>query len=155
MTWINYNEQKPPLGIPVLAYHHLWVDEDFNPKGIREGFLTDNLASDDSTYDFVSAHWWNEQDCYMTISKIEIEGHEQGYSENILNSIEPEYWMEIPEFTLPSKNSNSKDKALKFIEEHTRYRYIDGRCRGLDPDKEYYVEPWVEKEAIEIALKIK
>jgi hypothetical protein len=52
-----------------------------------------------------------------------------------------------------------KDEALKFIEEHTKYRYIktiglDGcYSRGLDPDKEYYVEPWVAREAVEIALK--
>ena len=44
--WINYKEQKPPYGVEVLAYHHEWVNEDFNPKGIRVGFLQDSLAED-------------------------------------------------------------------------------------------------------------
>lgn len=106
MEWINYREQKPPFGVPVIAYHHLWVDPDFNPNGTREGFCTDNVASDSETnpYDFVSAHYWNYQDCYMTISKSEIECHENEYSENIRNSIEPEYWTEIPKFNMfPTK----------------------------------------------------
>ena len=54
-----------------------------------------------------------------------------------------------------------KDEALKFIEENTKYRYIRGigldgcLSRSIDPDKEYYVEPWVAKEAVEIALRKK
>ena len=52
-----------------------------------------------------------------------------------------------------------KEEALKFIEENTKYRYVRGigldgcLSRSIDPDKEYYVEPWVAKEAVEIALK--
>ena len=37
-TDINYQEQKPPFGVEVVAYHHKWVDEDFNPNGTRVGF---------------------------------------------------------------------------------------------------------------------
>lgn len=54
-----------------------------------------------------------------------------------------------------------KEEALKFIEEHTKYRYVktiglDGcYSRGPDPDKEYYVEPWVAREAVKIALQKK
>lgn len=54
-----------------------------------------------------------------------------------------------------------KDEALKFIEEHTKYRYVRGigldGCLSRSPilDKEYYVEPWVAKEAVEIALRKK
>ena len=44
--WINYKEQKPPYGVEVLAYHHEWVNEYFNPKGIRVGFLQDSLSED-------------------------------------------------------------------------------------------------------------
>lgn len=51
-----------------------------------------------------------------------------------------------------------KDEALKFIDEHTQYRFVDvlslDGCR-FETDKEYYVEPWVAKEAVEIALRKK
>ena len=46
---INYQEQKPPFGVEVIAYHHKWVDEDFNPNGTRVGFLGDE--------EFISAFW--------------------------------------------------------------------------------------------------
>jgi hypothetical protein len=100
--WINYKEQKPPYGVEVLAYHHEWVNEDFNPKGIRVGFLQDSLAEDanDNPYDFVSAYWWNYQDCYMTISKVNCNADEnsKAFYQDHLDCIEPEYWMEIPSF---------------------------------------------------------
>lgn len=100
--WINYKEQKPPYGVEVLAYHHDWINEDFNPKGIRVGFLQDSLAEDsnDNPYDFVSAYWWNYQDCYMTISKVNCNADEnsKAFYQNHLDCIEPEYWMEIPSF---------------------------------------------------------
>ena len=98
--WHKFSDEKPPKGVPVIAHHHLWVNEDFNPQGIREGFLMDNLAEDANVcdYDFCSAHWWDYQDCYVTISKIEIEGREQEFSDEIKNSIIPEYWIEIPNF---------------------------------------------------------
>ena len=38
VQWINYKEQKPPFGVEIIAYHHKWVDEDFNPNGTRVGF---------------------------------------------------------------------------------------------------------------------
>ena len=60
--WINYKEEKPPFVVEVIAYHHKWVDEDFNPNGTRVGFLSDE--------DFISAFWWDYQDCYETISKL-------------------------------------------------------------------------------------
>ena len=37
--WINYKEEEPPFGVEVIAYHHKWVDEDFNHNGTRIGFL--------------------------------------------------------------------------------------------------------------------
>ena len=98
--WISYKEQKPPYGVEVLAYHHDWVDEDFNPKGIRVGFLQENLAKDNDLYDFVSAFWWNYQDCYMTISKVVCgaDDNSKAFYQDHLDCIEPEYWMEIPKF---------------------------------------------------------
>lgn len=38
MNWKKYKEEKPPEGEEVLAYHPSWIDEDFNPRGIRIGF---------------------------------------------------------------------------------------------------------------------
>ena len=55
VQWINYKEQKPPFGVEIIAYHHKWVDEDFNPNGTRVGFLSDE--------GFISAFWWDYQDC--------------------------------------------------------------------------------------------
>ena len=37
--WINFKEKEPPIGVEVIAYHHKWVDEDFNPNGTRRGDL--------------------------------------------------------------------------------------------------------------------
>lgn len=37
MNWKKFKEEKPPEGEEVLAYHPSWIDEDFNPRGIRIG----------------------------------------------------------------------------------------------------------------------
>lgn len=50
MDWKKYKEEKPSEGEEVLAYHPSWIDEDFNPRGIRIGFWN---GGDD----FKSAHW--------------------------------------------------------------------------------------------------
>ena len=94
IQWINYKEEKPPFGVEVIAYHHKWVDEDFNPNGIRIGFLSDE--------GFISAFWWDEQDCYETISKENCESDEDFY-ENHIDNTEPEFWLPIPKFVAPIK----------------------------------------------------
>ena len=88
IEWINYKEEKPTLGVEVMAYHHKWVDEDFNPNGTRIGFLSDD--------GFISAYWWDEQDCYETISKEICESDEDFY-ENHIDNTEPEFWCPMPE----------------------------------------------------------
>lgn len=93
--YINYQEQKPPFGVEVVAYHHKWVDEDFNPNGTRVGFLGDE--------GFISAFWWDYQDCYETISKLNCESNRDFYRSHIDNT-EPEFWFPIPEFVNPLKN---------------------------------------------------
>lgn len=60
-TWTPVNKQ-PPTGIPLLCYHTDWIDEDFNPTGIREGFYNPNGDPDDWT----TAKWNNCSDRYMT-----------------------------------------------------------------------------------------
>ena len=110
MRWINYNEKKPPVGVEVLAYHHLWIDSDFNPRGIRIGFLADNIASDsdNNPYDFISAHWWDYHGDYIAISKCITENNTM-FSNRIKDSCEPEYWMEIPDF-LEKDEKNGQEK---------------------------------------------
>lgn len=49
MNWKKFKEEKPSEGEEVLAYHPSWIDEDFNPRGIRIGFWN---GGDD----FKSAH---------------------------------------------------------------------------------------------------
>ena len=38
-NWIKTEDELPPEGIEVIAFHHKWIDEDFNPNGTRIGFL--------------------------------------------------------------------------------------------------------------------
>ena len=85
--WINFKEKEPPVGVEVIAYHHKWVDEDFNPNGTRIGFLSDD--------GFVSAFWWDEHDCYETISKIHCDD-EEDFFEDYIDNTEPEFWFPMP-----------------------------------------------------------
>lgn len=91
MNWRKFSEKKPPIGQEVLAYNKAWVDEDFNPKGVRIGFY-------DGEEDFTSAHYWSRQDCYMTISHSECDDN-QAFSEQIKNNIEPELWAPLDYLT--------------------------------------------------------
>lgn len=77
-----------------------WVDEDFNPKGIRIGFWN---GGDD----FKSAHWWDYQDCYITISHCDCDDNSL-FSDRIKNSIEPELWISLDVITnyLPDIKQN-------------------------------------------------
>ena len=75
----------PPEDVDVLAYNKKWIDEDFNPKGIRIGFREEDRfysaqRNDDSNY---STHCSDDNDYYDHNGKDEL----------------PEYWVEIPEFT--------------------------------------------------------
>ena len=87
-------------GEEVLAYHPSWIDEDFNPRGIRIGFWN---GGDD----FKSAHWWDYQDCYITISHCDCDDNSL-FSDRIKNSIEPELWISLDVVTnyLPNIKQN-------------------------------------------------
>ena len=51
IEWINFEEEKPITGEEVLAFNKKWIDEDFNPRGIRVGFLGfDGFISADGWY---------------------------------------------------------------------------------------------------------
>ena len=86
LVWKKYEEEKPPEGEEVLAFHSQWIDEDHNPNGTRVGFETDA--------GFISAHWWSYHDCYMTISHDECDDNQE-YGDNIKNSIDPELWISL------------------------------------------------------------
>lgn len=95
---INYREQKPPLGVEVIAFNRKWVDEDFNPNGTRIGFLSEND-------DFTSVYWWDEQDCYETINKSNCE-NDIIFHKIPIDNIEPEFWAYIPKFPKPQDKKN-------------------------------------------------
>lgn len=40
--WNKTNEIKPEVGLEVLGFSKSWIDEDFNPDGIRACFLNEN-----------------------------------------------------------------------------------------------------------------
>ena len=89
IPWIKWEDEKPEAGIEIIAYNKHWIDKDFNPNGTRIGFLCDGI--------FVSAYWWNDQDCYMTIDRDRCNENPIFYADHIGNT-EPEYWRPIPKF---------------------------------------------------------
>lgn len=88
-SWISTKNKLPPKGEEVLAFNKKWINEDFNPKGIRIGFLNGDK-------EFTSAYWWDYQDSYLTINKSICEDNKDFYV-NQTDNTEPEYWMPIPE----------------------------------------------------------
>ena len=66
--WMPINERMPPVGIEVLFQNDKWIDEDFNPKGIRIGFLD----GDDIYY---SAYYCGYHDEYHTRNSHEDDSH--------------------------------------------------------------------------------
>lgn len=71
--WNKFSEKKPQIGIEILAYCVQWIHPDFNPKGIRVGFLNQSEQGE-----FVSAKYCTQGDCYES-------------DEQFL----PEYWKNI------------------------------------------------------------
>ena len=84
--WRKVSEELPPEGEEVLFFHEDWIDEDFNPKGIRIGFYESD--------DYTTAKWWSIQDCYMTILHSECDDN-PSFSDKTRNSIEPQRWKPI------------------------------------------------------------
>lgn len=126
MNWKKFKEEKPTEGEEVLAYHPSWIDEDFNPRGIRIGFWN---GGDD----FKSAHWWDYKDCYITISHCDCDDNSL-FSDRIKNSIEPELWISLDVITNYLPN-------IKKITYNNELFYINGKknpkksCNGLQVSK--------------------
>ena len=70
--WIKVEDRLPNIGVEVNAFHPSWIDDDYNPLGVRTGFLN----GDDKFY---SAKWNNYHDCYQEES-----------------DIMPTYWQPLP-----------------------------------------------------------
>lgn len=100
-TWVPVSEQ-PPNGVPLFCYHHDWIDADFNPKGVREGFYNPNEESDDWT----TAKWNNDQDRYMTFYDV------------------PSHWM-LPE--PPEMGEQEDTPQWQTVEQFEKSGY-QGRC---------------------------
>lgn len=94
--WKEYKEgSMPDEGVEVLAFHEEWIDPDFNPDGIRVGFLNGD-------HEFVSTYWWDYQDDYIAIDRTKCEAHPDFFKRHISNT-EPQYWTEKPLFKKPDK----------------------------------------------------
>lgn len=90
-VWNNVRDKSPEHGVEVICFNKAWVNEDFNPSGIRIGFLNGDG-------DFTTAHWWDYQDTYVTISKTDCDN--EGFSDEIKMSTEPTHWMILPKTPL-------------------------------------------------------
>lgn len=88
LTWIKYSDKKPETGIEVIAYNSKWVNKDFNPNGMRVGFVNGNG-------EFTSAYKWDYQDCYETINLSNCSKNGCFYNEPTGNT-EPEFWTYFP-----------------------------------------------------------
>lgn len=60
INWVHMADELPPHGQPVLMWSPEWVDQDFCPTGVREGYYIDG---DDL---FVSCGWDPCHDVYTT-----------------------------------------------------------------------------------------
>ena len=63
-NWTLISEKLPPIGQEVLFQNDKWINMDYNPKGIRIGFL-------DGTENYYSAYWCSIHDEYHTRNSAE------------------------------------------------------------------------------------
>ena len=60
-------ESMPPDCTVVLGYNEKWVDEDFEPEGIRECFYSEAMGEWNSAkWDNDQDHWWNDTETSPT-----------------------------------------------------------------------------------------
>ncbi|AZA82189.1 hypothetical protein C1637_09835 [Chryseobacterium lactis] len=81
--WIKVEDVLPDEGREVVCFNKAWINEDFNPKGIRIGFLNGS--------EWTTAHYWNYQDTYVTISHSYCDNDEE-FSDEIRESIDPTHY---------------------------------------------------------------
>lgn len=93
MNWIDIQNELPPTGEEVVLFSPRWINEDFNPKGVRIGFRDDVSG-------WVTAHWCNVHDEYHTRTSDRNDYNYKDYSK--LNQI-PTHWMRIEWFKPEAK----------------------------------------------------
>lgn len=71
VRWIPVSESLPAENKPVPGFSVKWIDEDFNPAGVRECFIGGDG-------DWISAEWFDHQDTYRN------------------GEGTPEFWMLLP-----------------------------------------------------------
>ena len=106
--WRSYTDEKPPLGVEVIAQSDNWIIEDYNPEGIRIGFQ--NASDDEELGEFISAQWDNTHDCYDTITAPEY-GH----------SFPTKWTSLIPDFGKTEENKADAEKECQCKETILRY----------------------------------
>jgi len=89
MEWIDLKKLKAEPGIEFLLFNEKWKDEDFNPNGIRIGFLDDVSG-------WTSAYWCNYHDDYHTRTSDEDDNQFEDYKAE--NQI-PTHFMRLPVFS--------------------------------------------------------
>ena len=83
--WKSIKMGTPEPGIEVLLFNENWKHPDWNPRGIRIGFLDDVSG-------WVSAYWCNTHDEYHT--RDSMLDDEQFEDSSAMNQI-PSHWKEI------------------------------------------------------------
>lgn len=86
LGWINVGDKLPNEGFEVLLFNKKWINEDFNPKGIRIGFLN-------GTGEWVTAYYCSQHDEYHTRDN---ESDDDHYKQNLAEDQKPTYWFELP-----------------------------------------------------------
>lgn len=79
--WIKIEEQLPEHGIEIDGFNSEWIDEDFNPNGVRPCFLNHDG-------DWTMAIWNNDQDCWDTVNHSELYYGKQ--------ELPPTHWKDRP-----------------------------------------------------------
>ena len=86
--WHKTEEELPEHGFEVIGYSEGWIDEDFNPKGMRVCYLDD--------FGWHSAKWNNDQDCWDSVGKEDHMCIECNDCDECKLNTDPEWWMDFP-----------------------------------------------------------
>jgi len=87
MNWIKVSDRLPELGIEVDLYNPKWINEDYNPDGLRIGFLCDVSG-------WVSAYYCSYHDEYHTRTSDEDDKQFEDYQAE--NQV-PTHWKKRPD----------------------------------------------------------
>ena len=103
MRWIPLTEKEPEEGFEVLLYNKNWINEDWNPKGVRVGYL-------DGVGGWISAYWCNYHDDYHTRTSDEDDKQFEDYKAE--NQI-PTHWMEYVRWLIGANGSAMCSLGIK------------------------------------------